>query len=209
MHGRCRCVDKTGALKFTENCGHATRTVNVFDVVLLGRRCNLANVRKSTTKRIDIGHHKVNFAFVCSSEDVQNRIGAATHSDVECHGILKGSLISNCPRKNGFIVLLVVTLCEINDCSTCLKEQPLTVGMGCQHGAVTRKRKSECLSKAIHRISGEHARTRPTRGTRRTFNTIDIFVAHIFVAGRLHGGNEIDLDLRTSKAGLARLHGTT
>ena len=145
VHGRCRCVDKTGALKFTENCGHATRPVNVFDVVLLGRRCNLANVRKSTTKRIDIGHHKVDFAFVCSSEDVQNRIGAATHSDVECHGIFKGSLISNCPRKNGFVVFLVVALCEINDRSTCLKEQPLTVGMGCQHGAVTRKRKSECF----------------------------------------------------------------
>ncbi|CAB4576842.1 unannotated protein [freshwater metagenome] len=139
MHGRCRCVDKSRALKFTENCGDAPRTVNVFDVVLLSRRCNLADVRQPTTERVDVCHREIDFTFVGCSEDVQNGVGAATHSDVECHGVLERRLVGNYPGKYGVIVLLVVANCEIDDCSTRLQEQLLPIGMGRQKRSVTRK----------------------------------------------------------------------
>ena len=139
MHRWCRCINEPGALKLAKDCRDATRTVNVFDVVLLGRRCNLANVRQPTTERVDIRHREIDFAFVGGSEDVQHSVGASTHCDVERHGVLECCLVRNNPGKNRLVVLLVVAHCEINDCATRLQEQSFAISMGCQHCAVTRK----------------------------------------------------------------------
>ncbi|CAB4324196.1 unannotated protein [freshwater metagenome] len=131
--------------------------MHIFDVILLGSRCDLADVRHPAAQFVDIGHREIDAALMGRREDVQHGVGAATHSDIEGHGVFEGLTIGHIAGQHAFIVLLVIALGDVDDDSTGLTEQALTIGMRGQRGAIAGKRQTECLGQTVHRIRSEHS----------------------------------------------------
>ena len=157
MHGRKAGVDQAPSIQFTKKPKDPASTVHVFDVVLLDRRSNLADVRHTAAQCVDVSHLEVELRLFGSCQDVEHGVGASAHSDIKSHRVLECTTTSNVAGQNAVIVFLVVPLGNINNGATSPQEELFTVAVCCQHGAVTGQRQAQGFGQAIHGVRSEHA----------------------------------------------------
>ncbi len=131
--------------------------MHVFHVNGVVGGCDLAEHRHAARQTVDISHREVDFSFLCSCQQMQNRVGRAAHGDVERHGVFKGREACNRTWQYVFIVLLIITASEIDNQMTSFHKQALAVSMGCERRAIAGQREAEGFGEAVHRVCCEHA----------------------------------------------------
>ena len=119
-------------------------------MVFLGARRNFTQLWNLAGKLIDITHGEVDFRFLRRRQQVKYGVGRAAHRDIQRHGIFKRRLTGDITRQCTFVVLLVITFGQFNNAFTSIKEQLLTVGVGCQQRAVARLRQAQRFGQAVH-----------------------------------------------------------
>ena len=199
-------VEESGPVEFAEDAHDAAGSVDVFDVVRVGGGRDLADGGGGPAESIDVGHREVDVRLAGGSENVQHGVGGAAHRDVEGHRVLERLLGADRAGEDRVVLFLVVPRGEIDDLATGLKEKPLAIAVGGDHGAVARQRQTERLCEAVHRVGGEHARTRPTGRAGGALHLLHVFVADGRVAGLDHRVDEVELDLDAGELGLSGLH---
>ena len=138
------------AIQFAENTDNTTSTMNIFHMVFLGARRNFTQLRNLAGKFIDITHGEVDFRFLRRRQQVKYGVSRSTHRDIQRHGVFKRRLTGDITRQCTFVVLLVITFGQFNNAFTSIKEQLLTVGVGCQQRAVARLRQAQRFGQAVH-----------------------------------------------------------
>ncbi|KXW57067.1 hypothetical protein FEMY_24140 [Ferrovum myxofaciens] len=79
VHRWQRCVQQAGACQFAQNRNDAAGTVHVFDVELVRHRRHLAQARHVARDAVDVGHREFHLRFVRGGQQVQHRVGGASH----------------------------------------------------------------------------------------------------------------------------------
>ena len=175
-------------------------------MVRVGGGRDLADGGGGPAESIDVGHREVDVRLAGGSENVQHGVGGAAHCDVEGHRVFERLLGADRAGEDRVVLFLVVPRGEIDDLATGLKEKPLAIAVGGDDGAVARQRQTERLCEAVHRVGGEHARTRPTGRAGGALHLLHVFVADGRVAGLDHRVDEVELDLDAGELGLSGLH---
>jgi hypothetical protein len=100
-------------VQLTQNGHDAAGAVHVFNVVLVGIGCYLAQLRHDLGHAVDVGHGEVDFGFLRNGQDVQNGVGGAAHGNVQRNGVFK-RLEAPGTRQHAAVVLLVITLAQLH-----------------------------------------------------------------------------------------------
>ena len=160
MHGRHLAMDETATVQFAEDAENAAGAMDVFNMVLLGRRRHLAQAGHLARNTVDVRHAEIDAGFAGDGQQMQDRVGRAAHGDVERHGVLEGGEGGNVARTDAGVVLLVVPTAEIDDAPAGVQKQFLAAGVRGDQCAVARQREAERFGQAVHRVGSEHPRTR-------------------------------------------------
>ncbi len=207
QYGTGVTVHQTRLLQLTQNGDHATGTVHIFHMVLLGRGGHLAQLGHLARHAIDIGHGEVHPGLLGRRQQVQHRIGGTAHGDIQRHGILERRLGGDVAWQGALVILLVVTLGKGDDALACQLEQLLAIGMGRQHGAVARLGKPQRLGQAVHGVGSKHAGTGAAGRASAALHLFALSIGDLGVGALDHGVHQIQFDDLIGQLGLARFHG--
>src|SRR5690606_26855358 len=123
-------MQQVGTGQFGQNAQNAAGTMNVFDMVFVSGRSKLAQAGNTARQTVDVRHGEINASFLRSCQQVQHRVGGATHGDIQRHGIFECLERRNIARQYGVIVLLVVTAAQLDNLSARIFEEFLAAGVG-------------------------------------------------------------------------------
>lgn len=157
-----------------------------------------------TTQAVDVGHLKVDSAFVGHSQEVQHRIGGTTHGNIEGHGVEEGCTDSYAAWQDTIVALFVILISVLYDESGCVAEELYPIGMGGQDCSVTGERETDSLGQAVHRVCREHSRTAAAAGTGAALDAGYLLIAYRSVGRLDHRCDEVGI----LTVVLVRLHGT-
>ncbi len=212
VHGRRIGVQLAGPVQLAQDGHDAARAVHVFDVVLVGVGRHLAQLRHHARKAVDVGHREVDFGLLRDRQDVQDGVGRAAHGDVQRHGVFE-RLEAHRAWQHAVVILFVVALAQFHHQTAGAFEELLTVGVRRHHRAVARQRKAQRFGQAVHRIGGEHARTRAAGRAGRALDFGHVGVRHLVIRRHHHGVDQVELLEGDGMGGgvglvdLASLHG--
>jgi hypothetical protein len=113
--------------------------MHVFHMVLAGRR-DFAKDGHVARQPIDVAHAEVDFAFLRGRQEMQHGVGGAAHGDVQAHGIFERGFVCNVTGQNASVIVLVVTLRQLDDQASRFAEQLFTLGMRRDQRAVAGQR---------------------------------------------------------------------
>lgn len=85
-----------------------------------------------------------------NGEQVEHRVGGASHGDVERHGIEERRAGSNVPRKDALVALVIILISILHNQRGSILEQLTPVGMGSKDGSVAGERQPDGLVQAVH-----------------------------------------------------------
>ena len=202
-------VQQPGAIQLAENTNHATRTVDIFHVVLLGTRRDFTQLRHFAGELVDVAHGEVDFSFLRGGQQVQNGVGGTAHGDIQRHGVFERRFAGDVTRQRAGVVLLVVAFGQLNDALARVKEQLFTVGVGRQQRAVTRLRKTQRFGQAVHGVGGEHPGTGAAGRARGAFHLVALLVSDFRIRALDHRIDQVELDDFVGELGFPRFHWAT
>ncbi len=206
MHGGAIAVQQPRHLQLTQDRHDATGAVHVFHVHVRFRGRDLGQARDFPGKSVNVGHGEIDACFVGSCQEVQHRIGRSAHGDIKAHRILERLKRGDGAGKDAGIVLLVITLAQIDGEAARLAEQQLAVGMGRQHRAIAGERETQRLGQAVHRIGREHAGARTAGRACGLLDRGHFLVSVAFVGCGDHRVNEVQCVLLALDDDLASFH---
>ena len=132
MNGRDPAVDQAGTIQFTKNTEDATRTMDIFHVILLGSRGDLTQVRNASTQPVDVSHAKLNASLMGCGQQVQDRVGRPPHGDIQGHGVLERQTTGDDTREYLIVIFLVPAPGQGDDQPSRFKEEFPAGGVGRQ-----------------------------------------------------------------------------
>ncbi len=200
-------MHQTRLLQLAQDGDHATSTVHVFHVVLLGRGRHLAELGHLARHAVDVGHGEIHPGLLRRRQQVQHGIGGTAHGDVQRHGVLERRLGGDVARQGCLVILLIPALGQGDDALARQLEQLLAIGVGRQHGAVARLGEAERLGQAIHGVGGEHAGAGAAGGAGAALYLVALGIGDLGIGALDHGIHQIQLDDLIGELGLARFHG--
>ena len=112
--------------------------MDVFDVILLGCRRDLADVRHFAREPIHVLHGEVDASLMGDAQNMQDGIRRSAHGDVEGHGILEGFEGGDASRQDAVVPVDVVAVGEFHDSLSRAFEEFPALGVGRQDRPVAR-----------------------------------------------------------------------
>ena len=128
-------VEQPAAVQLAEDRGDTARSVHVLHVVGalgsdIGR--DLGQTGNPARNRVHIVQAVVQLGLLSGGEQVQDRVGGATHGDVERHGVVEGILGGDVARQDRLVAPSVVTRGQLDDRCASLLIQRLAGRVGGQ-----------------------------------------------------------------------------
>ena len=148
-------------LDFVQNGGNSTCAMNIFHMPF-ARWTHFADMRHLICHRIDAVQRIVHAGFVGQCQSVQDRIRRAAHGHIQCERVV------DCIRRDN-VARFDIAFDQSHDLRGGLSCQSLAFGSLRQCGTVIRQCQAEYFHQAIHRVGGEHARTRAAGRTGKFF----------------------------------------
>ncbi len=192
MDGVAFAVNEAHSVKFRENAENTACTVHVFHVNVVNGRSDFTNARRVTGKSVDVLHGEVCTGFLCNGEQVENRVRATAHGDVETHGVFESGLRGDRTRKDGFIVFIIVAVAEFHNATSCFFKELSTFGVCGDNGTVTRKGKTDRFGKGVHRVGREHTGAATAGRAGGGFDGGGIFIRNARVGGIDHCVDQVE-----------------
>ena len=192
VNGADVAMEQAAAMQFTKDRHDAASAVHVFHVNIRFCRGNFGQARNLARQTVHVRHRKVHFALMSDSEKVENGVGRTTHRNIERHCVLKRFKRRDVTRQKPRFLFFVVRFGDFNDLATRLEEEFLAIRMRCENRTVTRQSKAERLSKAVHRVRGEHTRARATGRAGGFLNRVNFFISIFVVSCSNHRVNEVE-----------------
>ena len=140
---------------------------------------------------------------------MQDGVRRTSHRDVKAHGVVERRLGGDGAWEDGGVVLVVPALGQGDDGASGCLEEFATIRVGGQQGTVAGQGEAEGLRQAVHRVGGEHARTRPAGRAGIGLHDLDVGVGRGLVTGGDHGVDEVELVLPVGQSRLPSLHRAT
>ena len=186
-------VDESSAVELGKDAEDASGAVAVFDAVLLCVGCELAEAGHSAREGVDILHGEVHFSLLGDGEQVEYGVGAASHGDVECHGVEEGLARGDAAWQHALVVVLVVGECVPDDLSCCLLHEPYAVLVCGEYGAVAGQSQSYGFGEGVHGVCGEHTGAASASGACALLDFCQFIVGDGGVGALDHGGDEVEV----------------
>ena len=155
--------------------------------------CDLAQHGYLAREAVDVVHREVHARLVGHGQQVQHGVGRAAHGDVERHGVLEGRLRGDRARQQRVVAFEVVAFGVADDERGGLFEQPAARDVRGDDRAVARQRESQRFGEAVHRVGGEHPRTRPAARAGAAFDACRLLVAATVVGAHHHRVDQVDV----------------
>ena len=137
---------------------------------------------------------------------MQDGIGGTAHGDIQCHGVFKRRFAGDITRQRRSVVLLVVTLSQLDDTRTRIEEQLFTIGVSRQQRAVTRLRQAQRFGQAVHGVGGEHPGTGTAGRASGAFNLITLIVRDFRVSALNHRIDQVEFNDLIGQFGFPGFH---
>ena len=207
-------VQLARTLQFAQDGHDAARAVHIFNVVLVGVGCHLAQLRHGARQAVDVGHAEGNFSLLRNGQQVQDGVRGTAHGDVQRDGVFK-RLEPHRARQDALVPLLVVLACQLHDAPARTLEELLAVRMGGQGGAVAWQGQAQRLGQTVHGVGSEHAGARAAGRAGAALHLGHVGIAGLVVGGHHHGVDQVQLlELQRGltghrQLGLAGFHGAT
>ena len=202
-------VEQAGAVQLTQQGGDTAGTVHMLNVVLGGVRGDLRQAGNLTRDAVDVVQGEVGARLVSNRQGVQHGVGRTTHRHIQGHGVLERLLGSNRAGQNRLVILVIVTLGQLNDAAAGIQEQLLTSHLGSQGGAVTGQCQADSLVQAVHGVCGEHTSAGTAGGAGVLLNLGQLLIADAVVNGHHHGVNQVEAVLHDALDAGTGLHRAT
>ncbi len=168
-------AQQSGPVELTEDGRYATGPVDVLHVVL-GARRHLAQARHRPGDLVDVVQGDVHAGLDRGGQQVQDGVGRTAHGHVHGEGVGERGAGRDRPWQDAVVVLVVPPLRQVHNGPPGLDEQVAAGGGGGEGGAVAGQGEPKRLGQAVHRVGGEHARTRPAGRARRAFHSVQLGV---------------------------------
>src|SRR6202012_5321843 len=136
VHGGAVGVDQAGAVQLAQDGHDAAGAVHVLHVHIALGGGDLAQARGGARQPVDVGHGEGHAALVGRGQKVQHGVGRTAHGDVQPHGVLEGGEVGDVARQDALVVLVVVTVGQVDGQAAGFEEQAFAVAVGGQHRAV-------------------------------------------------------------------------
>ena len=114
VHCRHRCMEQLCTIELTQNSHHAARAMHVLQVQCAGGS-DLAERGHPSGESVDVLHREIDAAFLSGGQQMQDRIGRASHGDIHRNGIGEGVWVRDAAWKHAFVVLQVVAIRQFDD----------------------------------------------------------------------------------------------
>ena len=193
FHAEDICVDESSAGELGQYTEYSTCAVAVFDAVLLGVGCELAEAWHAARECVDILHGEIYLAFLGDGQEVEDGVGAASHGDVECHGVEEGLAGGYAAREHALVAVLVVGECVPDNLSGGLLHEAHAVAVCGEDGAVAGQCESNGFGQGVHGVGCEHTGAAPASWAGSLLDLGEFLVADGGVGTLDHGGNEVEV----------------
>ena len=131
-------MDQPAAIEFTQDRKDAARRMDVFDVIFLDGRRDLADVRHFAREPIHVLHREIDASLMGDAQNMQDGIRRSAHGDVEGHGILEGFEGGDASRQDAVVTIDVVAVGQFHDSLSRAFEEFPALGVRRQDRAVAR-----------------------------------------------------------------------
>ena len=186
-------VEQTTPGQFAQDVQYASRAVHILYVVLLRVGRHLAEAGHAARQHVDVVHPKIHLSLVGNGQQMEHRVGGASHGDIQRHGIEESLAGGNVARQHAVISLFIVFIGVAHDECRSVPEEAAAVDVGGQHGAVAGKGQSDGLVEAVHGIGGKHARTTAASRAGMLLDGRHLGIAYRRVGRLHHGVNQVQM----------------
>jgi len=131
-------VQQTPFGQFIEDTKDTPSPVDILDVVFISIGCHLTQTRCLPGKIIDIVHGERHTGFVGNGQQVQHRVGGASHGDIQSHGIQESLAGSDGEGQYPFVPIFVISIGIADNPFGRFLKQGQTVGVRSHDGTVSR-----------------------------------------------------------------------
>lgn len=114
VHCRHRRIEQLCAIELTQNGHHPAGAMHVLQVECAGGSY-LAERGHSSGKSVDVLQGEIDAAFLSGGQQMQDRVGGASHGDIQRHGICEGVRARDAAGKHAIVVLEVVAIRQFHD----------------------------------------------------------------------------------------------
>ena len=121
------------------------------------------------------------------------RIGRSAHGDIQRHGVQESLTGSDTAGKNRVVAIAVILISIFYNLFGCIAEQLRTVSVRSDNRPVTRKRQTDRLVQAVHRVCRKHTGAATASGAGVPFDLCDPFVAHRCIGRFNHGIDQVEV----------------
>ena len=177
--------------QLSQNTQYTAGAVFFLDTVFLPVGSQLAQEWHLAAEGIDILHCKVNVRLLGDCQQMQNRIGACTHGNVQCHCIQESLACSDGPGQYAVVSVAIILPCIFHQDTRCIPEQLNTVDVCCQDTAVAGKGQAYGLGKRVHAVCREHTAAGSAARACTILDFCQLTVTYGLVAALYHGSDQV------------------
>ena len=186
-------MNQSATVQLVQNSENTTCTVALLYAILLSIRRELAQARHVTAQAVNVSHCEFGLSLLGDSEQVEHGVGAATHGNVESHGVEESVASGYAARKYALIAVLIVGEGVLHNLACSCLEEFDTVLVSCEDGAVARQSHTDGLGKRVHGVGCEHTRAASASRTRALLNLLQFVVGHGLVGTLDHGCDKVGI----------------
>ena len=182
VHTLRLAFNQSAFVQLVHDAEYSACTVAFLHAIFLRIGRKHTEARHMPTQSVDVAHLEINPSFLCYGQQVEHRVRASAHGNVQGHGIEEGLARGNASREHALVSVFIIGTGIPDDLSGRIFEQPNAVLMRSQYRSVARQCKADSFGERVHRVGREHARTAAAARTGTAFN-----LCHLLVADRSIG----------------------